>query len=150
MMAYAHIAHDCFVGSDTVFANGATLAGHVEVADQASIGAFSAVHQFCRVGIHAFLGGFTVAVKDCLPFMRTVGARPAKCYGPNYIGLGRKGFSKERQAALKAAWRHLHSSKLNRTQAVEIIREQLADQPDVAVLLDFIAASERGVVLSRG
>jgi len=76
-MAYAHVAHDCLVGSNTIFANSATLAGHVEIGDGATIGAFSAVHQFCRVGEHAFLGGFTVATKDCLPFMRVAGSRPA-------------------------------------------------------------------------
>jgi UDP-N-acetylglucosamine acyltransferase len=90
-MAYAHVAHDCLVGSQTIFANNATLAGHVEVRDFATIGALSAVHQFSRVGRHAFLGGFTAANKDCLPFMSTVGNRPPKCYGPNTIGLERKG-----------------------------------------------------------
>ena len=104
-MAYAHIAHDCIVGSQTIFANAATLAGHVEVQDQATIGAFSAIHQFSRIGQYAFLGGFTAANKDCLPFMNTTGGRPAKCYGPNTIGLERKGFSEESSKALKQLWR---------------------------------------------
>ena len=91
-MAYAHVAHDCQVGSHTIFANGATLAGHVEVADYATIGAFSGVHQFCRVGIHAFLGGYTVATKDVLPYSKTVGNR-ARIYGVNTIGLARRGFT---------------------------------------------------------
>jgi len=146
-MAYAHVAHDCRVGSHTIFANSGTLAGHVEVGDFATIGALSAVHQFTRVGQHAFLGGFTGASKDCLPFMSTVGNRPAKCYGPNVIGLERKGFSEDRRAALKQAWRLLHSPKLNTTQALAVIREELGGQPDVAVLLDFIAGSKRGVIL---
>lgn len=150
LMAYAHVAHDCQVGSRVIFANAATLAGHVDVADDSNIGAFSAVHQFCRVGPHGFLGGFTVATKDCLPFMRTVGARPARCYGPNSIGLERKGFSAERRKALKLAWRYLHSSKLNTSQAIERISDELGSQEDVASLIDFIRGSQRGVILSKG
>jgi len=149
-MAYAHIAHDCQVGSKTIFANSATLAGHVEVGDGSTIGAFSAVHQFCRVGEHAFLGGFTVATKDCLPFMRTVGSRPAKCYGPNTIGLERKGYSADRRSALKSLWRHLRSPKLTTSEAVERIREELGGQEDVEIVLEFIASASRGVILSRG
>jgi UDP-N-acetylglucosamine acyltransferase len=149
-MAYAHVAHDCFVGARTIFANAATLAGHVEVQDEASVGAFSAIHQFCRVGTHAFLGGFTVATKDCLPYMRTVGGRPARCYGPNSIGLERKGFPEDSRKALKRAWRYLHSPKLNASQALAKIREELADQPEVALMLDFIDSAERGVILARG
>jgi len=146
-MAYAHVAHDCVVGSHTIFANGATLAGHVEIADWATIGAFSAIHQFSRVGIYAFLGGFTAASKDCLPYMRTVGNRPAKCYGPNTIGLERKGFSEDRRQALKQMWRYLRDPKLNTSQAVERIQDEIGDQEDVSVVLEFIASSSRGVIL---
>jgi UDP-N-acetylglucosamine acyltransferase len=149
-MAYAHVAHDCLVGSRTIFANAATLAGHVEVGDEASIGAFSAIHQFCRVGQHAFLGGFTVATKDCLPFMKTVGSRPARCYGPNSIGLERKGFDENRRKAIKNAWRRLHSSKNTTTQAVQLIREELGDAGDAVLIADFIESAQRGVILSRG
>lgn len=146
-MAYTHVAHDCHVGSQTIFANNATLAGHVEVADFATIGALSAVHQFSRVGQHAFLGGFTAANKDCLPYMSTVGNRPSKCYGPNTIGLERKGFSVESRKALKQLWRFLHSRKLTTTQALEKIREELGGQPEVDHVLEFIESSERGVIL---
>ncbi len=146
-MAYVHVAHDCNVGSQTIFANGATLAGHVDVADFATIGAFSAIHQFSRVGTHAFLGGFTAASRDCLPFMSTVGNRPAKCYGPNTIGLERKGFSEESRRALKQMWRLLHSPKLNTSQAIELIEKELGGQEDVDLVLEFIATSERGVIL---
>ena len=149
-MAYAHVAHDCQVGSYAVFDNAATLAGHVEVGDRVTVGAFSAVHQFCRVGDYAFLGGFTVATKECLPFMKTVGSRPARCFGPNTIGLQRLGFSDERRDALKRAWRILHDPKLNTTQAVAKLREELGDQPDVASIIEFIDTSKRGVILSRG
>jgi UDP-N-acetylglucosamine acyltransferase len=146
-MAYAHVAHDCQIGSQTIFANNATLAGHVEVGDFATVGALSAVHQFSRVGQHAFLGGFTGANKDCLPFMSTVGNRPPKCYGPNSIGLERKGFSEERRMALRRLWRHLHNPKLNTTQALDRIRDELGGQPDVEIVLEFMATSKRGVIL---
>lgn len=148
-MAYVHVAHDCHVGSRVIFDNCATLAGHVEVGNDATVGAFSAVHQFSRIGDHAFLGGFTTATKDCLPFMRTVGARPAKCFGPNTVGLERKGFSEERRAALKQLWRVLRSPKLTTTQAVEKARAELSGQPDVDAVLAFIAGSKRGVILAR-
>ena len=148
-MAYTHVAHDCHVGDRAVFDNCATLAGHVEVGDDVVIGAFSAVHQFCRVGDHAFLGGYTVALKDCLPYMRTVGARPAACFGPNTIGLERKGFSEERREALKRLWRYLHNPKLTTTHAVEKAREELAGQPDIDKVLEFIATAKRGVILGR-
>jgi len=149
-MAYAHVAHDCQVGSKTVFANNATLAGHVEVGDFATVGALTAVHQFCRVGDYAFLGGGSIIIKDALPFMRTVGNRPAKCYGPNSIGLERKGFSAERRSALKKMWRILHNRKLTTTAALEQIKAELADFEDVAHVVAFMETSERGVVLARG
>lgn len=146
-MAYAHVAHDCVVGSQTIFANNATLAGHVEVGDFATVGALSAVHQFTRVGPYAFLGAYTGANKDCLPFMSTIGNRPSKCYGPNTIGLERKGFSEERRQALKRLWRLLHSPKLNTSQAIEKAREELRGQEDVELVIEFIESSERGVIL---
>jgi len=147
-MAYVHIAHDCMVGSKTIFANAATLAGHVEVHDQATIGAFSAIHQFTRVGQYAFLGGFTAASKDCLPYMNTTGNRPPKCYGPNTIGLERKGFSDESRKALKQLWRILRSSKMTTSEALAKAKVELAGQPEVDVVLDFIDGSERGVILA--
>lgn len=146
-MAYAHVAHDCDVGSNAIFANAATLAGHVEVGEHATIGALSAVHQFSRVGPYAFLGGFTTATKDCLPFMNTTGSRPSKCYGPNIIGLERKGFSEDSRKALKQLWRLLHHPKLTTTEAIERARAELAGQPEVELVLAFIESSERGVIL---
>jgi UDP-N-acetylglucosamine acyltransferase len=147
-MAYVHIAHDCFVGSQTIFANAATLAGHVEVQDQATIGAFSAIHQFSRIGRYAFLGGFTAANKDCLPYMNTTGNRPPKCFGPNTIGLERKGFSEESRAALKKLWRILRNRKMTTTEAVARAKTELAGQTEVDVVLEFIDASNRGVILA--
>lgn len=147
-MAYVHVAHDCEVGSKTVFANNATLAGHVLVGDHATVGAVSAIHQFCRVGVHAFIGGFTAANKDVLPYMSTVGNRPARCYGPNSIGLKRSGFSAESLAALKKLWHMLRDPKLPTSQAVERIRKELGGQPEVDTVLEFIDSSERGLILA--
>ena len=136
------------VGSKTIFANAATLAGHVEVHDQATIGAFSAIHQFTRVGQYAFLGGFTTPSKDCLPYMNTTGNRPPKCYGPNTIGLERKGFSDESRKALKQLWRKLRSKKMTTTEALAKAKVELAGQPEVDVVLEFIDGSARGVILT--
>ena len=113
-MTGAHIAHDCHVGHHDIFANCATLAGHVEVGDYCNVGAFSAVHQFCRVGNHAFMGGFTVATLDVLPYMKTVGARDTKSYGVNTIGLRRKGFDDAAIEGLNQAHRLLFHSGLLR------------------------------------
>jgi UDP-N-acetylglucosamine acyltransferase len=151
-LAYSHVGHDSQVGARVLFSHAGSVGGHVEVGDDATVGAYSSVHQFCRVGPHAFIGGFSACTKDVLPFMKTVGARPARCYGPNTIGLERKGFSEERRAAIKRAWRYLHSSKLNTSQALERIREDLSREgsADVELLLEFITSSERGVILSSG
>jgi UDP-N-acetylglucosamine acyltransferase len=92
-MAYVHVAHDCHVGNHTIFGNMATLGGHVTVQDYANISAGSGVHQFCRIGRHAFIGGYSVITKDALPFARTVGSRPARIFGVNAIGLQRRGIS---------------------------------------------------------
>lgn len=146
-MAYTHVAHDCQVGSRTVFANNATLAGHVEVHDDASISAFSSVHQFCRVGRHAYVGGYSVVVMDALPYAKTVGMKPA-CFGLNSIGLKRKGFDAEAIARLDRALRLLVRSKLNTAQALERIREEIGAAgawPEIDYLVDFIGSSRRGV-----
>ena len=143
-MAQAHVAHDCHVGSHCIFANAGTLAGHVAVADHATIGAYSAVHQFCRVGRHAFIGGFSVVVKDALPYARTVGNH-AKCYGANSLGLRRKGFSNEAIRQLQHAFHLLLTSKLNTTQALERLKAELAGIPEIDYLIEFIETSERGV-----
>ena len=147
-MAYAHVAHDCRVGSHTVFANGATLAGHVEVADFTTIGAFSGVHQFCRVGVHAFLGGYTVATKDVLPYSKTVGNR-ARIYGVNTIGLSRRGFTPETIAAIRSAYRVLLQSRLNTSEAVARLEAESPLPPEVAEIVRFIKTAQRGVILRR-
>ncbi len=149
LMAYAHVAHDCAIENDTILGNAATLGGHVHVEDFANISAFSGVHQFCRVGRHAFIGGYSVVTKDAMPFAKTVGNR-ARIYGLNTIGLVRRGFSAEAVSKLKRAYRYLLVSKLNTTRAVSRIQadESLAC-PEVLYLVDFIRGSHRGVLLRR-
>jgi UDP-N-acetylglucosamine acyltransferase len=146
-MAYTHIAHDCQVGSRIVFANNATLAGHVEVHDDATISAFTSVHQFCRVGRHAYLGGYTVATLDALPFVKTVGQKPA-CYGLNSIGLKRKGMDPESLRRLEQAYRILVRSRLPTPKALEQVRAELAGDPQVDYLIFFIESSQRGIIKS--
>lgn len=145
LMTYTHIAHDCIVGSRTIFANNGTLAGHVEVDDDAVIGAFSSVHQFCKVGRHAYIGGYSVLTRNVLPFVKTVGMKPA-CYGINRIGLERKGFSAELLESLERAYRILVRSKLNTSQALERLRAELGEVDEVRYLIGFVEGAERGVI----
>lgn len=145
-MAYAHVAHDCHVGEGTIFANNATLAGHVEVGDFSTIGAFSAVHQFCRVGDHAFIGGGSICTQDVLPFVKTVGNRPAKTYGINNIGLERKGFTRETVEALQRAYRLLVRSKLRLQEALDRIEAELGFHAEVRYFAEFVRESKRGVI----
>lgn len=145
LMAQAHVAHDCHLGSEIIMANAATLAGHVTIADKANIGAYSGVHQFCRVGREAFVGGYSVVVKDALPFAISQGNH-AKCYGLNRVGLRRRGYSKETVEKLHHAYHLLLSAKLNTTQAVEQIKQDIQDCPEVTYLIEFIESTTRGVV----
>jgi len=145
IMNYAHIGHDDQIGSHTVFVNGATLAGHVTVEDYATIGAFCPVHQFCRIGRHAYIAANTVITQDVAPFSKIVAPRETRCYGLNSVGLERHGFSAERIAALEKAYRLLLRSKMNTTQAVAAMRETLNGSADVIQLIDFIESAERGL-----
>jgi UDP-N-acetylglucosamine acyltransferase len=142
-MAYSHVAHDCRIGSSVVFANSASLAGHVDVGDHVVLGAFVGAHQFTRVGQYAFTGAYAQVRQDVLPYCKTDGIE-AKTYGINRIGLQRLGFSDERLKALERAYRLLVKSKLNTTQAIERIEAELPGQADVAHLVAFIKASRRG------
>jgi UDP-N-acetylglucosamine acyltransferase len=145
LMAQAHVAHDCRLGNEIIMANAATLAGHVTIYDKASVGAYSGVHQFCRVGREAFVGGYSVVVKDALPFAISQGNH-AKCYGLNRVGMKRKGYPKETIEKLHHAFHLLLSSKLNTTQAIEKIRQDISDCKEVDYLIEFIESSSRGVV----
>src|SRR5271165_1934940 len=144
-LAYSHVGHDCQIGDSTLFVNGATLAGHVTVQDFVTLGAFSPVHQFCRLGRYAYIGACTVITQDVLPFSLIVTERQTKCFGPNTIGLERKGFSPERIKALQRAFRLLLRSKKNTTQALEELRNTGSSQ-DVKELIAFVEKSERGIV----
>jgi UDP-N-acetylglucosamine acyltransferase len=149
-MAYVHVAHDCHVGNDTLFGNMATLGGHVAVEVFANNSAGSGVHQFCRVGRHAFIGGYSVVTKDALPYARTVGSRPARIYGVNTIGLMRRGFPIDAITKLKRTFRYLLQSKLNTTKALQQIeRDPSLLCAEVQYLLEFIRSSQRGVILRR-
>jgi UDP-N-acetylglucosamine acyltransferase len=145
IMAQAHVAHDCLVGDRVIMANAATLAGHVSVASGANIGAYSGVHQFCRIGREAYVGGYSVVVKDALPFALTVGNH-AKCYGLNKEGMRRRNYPRATVAALHHAFHLLLASRLNTSQAVERIRAEIKDSPETEELLNFIETSQRGVV----
>jgi UDP-N-acetylglucosamine acyltransferase len=133
------------VGNRTIFANCGTLAGHVEVGDDAAIGAFSAVHQFCRVGRHAYIGGYTRMVLDALPFQKIVGIRAAN-YGLNRIGLRRKGFDVATLRALESAMTILLRSGLNTTQALVRLRAEHGEDSEVQYLIAFVESSQRGVL----
>ncbi|HYO62351.1 MAG TPA: acyl-ACP--UDP-N-acetylglucosamine O-acyltransferase [Pyrinomonadaceae bacterium] len=144
IMAQSHVAHDCHLGDRVIMANGATLAGHVLVESGANVGAYSGVHQFCRVGREAYIGGYSVVVKDALPYALTVGNR-ARCYGLNTTGMKRRNYPDETVRALHHAFHLLLSSKLNTRQALEAIARECEGSPEVAELVRFIEASERGV-----
>jgi UDP-N-acetylglucosamine acyltransferase len=145
LMAQVHVAHDCILGDGVIMANAATLAGHVVIEDNANVGAYSGVHQFCRVGREAYIGGYSVVVKDALPYALTVGNH-ARCYGLNTTGVKRRGHSREAIKSLHRAFHLLLSSKLNTSQAVEKIREEIHDSPQVDTLVQFIETSRRGVI----
>ncbi len=146
-MAYSHIAHDCTVGDNVIFANGATLAGHVEVGDFAIVGAFVGVHQFCRVGKYSFIGGYSVITRDTLPFLKTVGSRnSAKTYGVNSIGLRRLGFSEDRIDNIKRIYKILLRSKKRLVEAISEIEKSLEMDSDVLEVLNFVKNSTRGFI----
>ena len=145
-LAYSHVGHDCQIGSGTLFVNGATLAGHVTVQDYVTIGSFSPVHQFCRLGRYAYIGACTVITQDVPPFSLIVTERETRCYGANTIGLQRKGFSPERVKKLQAAFRMLTRSKKNTSQAIEELRRTMGESEDVKELIEFVEKAERGIV----
>lgn len=144
-MVYTHVAHDCHVGNRTIFSNGGTLAGHVRVDDDAVIGAYSAVHQFCRVGRHAYIGGYSKIVQDPLPYAKSVGDK-ASFYGINRIGLERKGMDAGTVRRVERALRIVVRGPRRLEDAVEQIVGELGGSPEVDYLVEFIRTSERGVI----
>jgi UDP-N-acetylglucosamine acyltransferase len=145
IMAYVHLAHDCQVGNNTIFANNATLGGHVHVGDYAILGGFAGVHQFCRVGAHSFCGVGTVLVQDLPPYV-TVAGNPAQPHGLNSEGLKRRGFSTAALTAIKRAYRLLYRSGLTLEEARKAIAPMAAETAELQPLLDFISVSGRGIV----
>lgn len=145
VMSFVHLAHDCHVGDGVILVNNSQLAGHVTVEDKAIVAGLTAVHQFVRIGRHAFVGGCSRVVKDVPPFVKAVG-NPVKLYGLNTVGLQRGGFSAETIAELKRAYRLLFRSDLPLGAGVARARAELdVSRPDVRVLLDFVESSPRGV-----
>jgi UDP-N-acetylglucosamine acyltransferase len=145
IMAYVHIAHDCQVGNHTIFANNATLAGHVQIGDYAILGGFTGVHQFCRVGAHVITGIASVVRQDIPPFL-TVAGNPLAPFGINSEGLKRRGYSAEALAALKRAYKTLYKSGLSLADAQAAIAAEAQTQPELAPLAEFLASAGRGIV----
>lgn len=144
-MAYSHVAHDCHIGNQVFLYNGATLGGHIMIEDHAVIGAFSAVHQFCRIGTHAFVSGLTGVPLDIPPYTLASGNR-AKLFGLNTVGLKRHHFSEETLKALKKAYRTIFRSGLTMQKAMKQVEEdEISQTPEVQHLLDFIRHSKRGI-----
>ena len=145
LMAYVHIAHDCILGNNIIFANGSSLAGHVVVGDHVIFGGFTLIHQFCKIGAHVMTGIGAVSFKDIPPFLKVAG-NTARPYGINVKGLQRRGFSEQDIAVLKQAYRTLYRSDLSFQDAISIITRLATNEPNVRTFVDFLVKSERGVV----
>jgi UDP-N-acetylglucosamine acyltransferase len=146
LMSYVHVAHDCRLGNHVILSNAVNMAGHVSIDDWAIVGGMTPIHQFVRIGQHAFVGGQSRISKDIPPYVKAAGI-PLELYGLNSVGLQRRGFSKEVRDELKKAYRIFFASSHNTTQALARAREELRALPEVEVFLSFFAGSERGVSL---
>ena len=145
IMAYVHIAHDCRVGNQTVFANNASLAGHVSIGDYAILGGFTLVHQFCNIGAHSLTAFGSGISKDVPPYV-TVGGSPAQAHGLNIEGLRRRGFSEESRKSLRHAYRTLYREGLSLQEALAALREQAKDCAEIDLLVRFLEQQKRGIV----
>lgn len=148
LMAYTHVAHDCITGKGVVFANTATLAGHITVGDYATIGGLVAIHQFVRVGDFAFVGGKSAVVKDIPPYVIAAGDR-ARLRGLNRVGLKRHGFTPETLDVLKRAYRIVFRIGLTLNEALERVKAELPDLPEVKLFIEFLESSKRGVTRGK-
>jgi len=147
LMAYAHVAHDCQIGSHVILSNCATLAGHVEIGDYVVLSAFCAVHQFVRIGRNAYIGGYSIVCQDILPFAKVAQSRESfSMYGPNSIGMMRNGFSREFIETVKEIFHIIYHSDLNTTQAVQRIGAVHAGREESRVIIDFISKTKRGIL----
>jgi len=144
-MAYCHVAHDCVIADDVILANAASLAGHVHIGQNVILGGFSIVHQFCQLGDHCFSAMGSAITKDIPPFVM-VGGRPTKPHGINAVGLDRRGFSKESILEIKRAYKTLYKSGLKLVDANEKLAEMAESQPELQVMVDFLASSSRGIM----
>lgn len=145
LMAYVHVAHDCRMGNHVVFANCASLAGHVEVGDHVIMGGFTLVHQFCRVGAHSITGIGTVCLKDVPPFIVAAG-NTASPFGINVKGLKRRGFDGERIQVLKWAYRQIFRSGLDISVVINRLEERVDECADLRLFIDFLKSSRRGII----
>jgi len=145
LMAYSHVAHDCIVGDNVILANGVQLGGHVTIGDWVIIGGLTAVHQFSHIGSHAFIGGCFRVVQDVPPYVLAAG-EPLRYRGLNVVGLRRRGFSTETIRTLQRCYRLLYRSKMNISQALEKIKEEMKITQEVQDVLDFIEKSDRGMI----
>jgi len=143
-MAYAHVAHDCVVGSHTVFANCAALGGHVEIGDWAILGGLTAVHQFTKIGAHAFLGGGAIVTRDVPPYVMVAG-NPAVPHAVNSEGLKRRGFTEEQIRHIRDAYRIVYRSDLKLAEALARLAPQADGRPEIRAFVDFIHASTRSL-----
>lgn len=144
-MAYVHIAHDCYVGNHTIFANNASIAGHVTIDDFAILSAFSGVFQFCHVGTHSFLAMGTLVEKDVPPFVKAWG-HPGKPFGLNTVGLKRQGFSIETMLNLRRAYKTIYRKGLVVKSAIEQLQKMVVECAEVQLFIDFLNQSARGIV----
>lgn len=147
LMAYVHVAHDCEIGNHVVLANAVNMAGHVVIEDWAIVGGLSPIHQFVRIGAHAFVGGASRIAQDVPPYVRVAGS-PPKLYGLNAVGLDRRGLSDDVRKALKAAYRILFQSGLNVSQGLARAEAEVQQLPEVRHLLAFIRKSQRGITIA--
>ena len=145
IMAYVHIAHDCHIGSNTIFANNATLAGHVHIGDWVILAGFSVAHQFCRIGAHAFLGMYSGVSRDVPPYTMVFGT-PGVPRGINSEGLKRRDFDTQQIRNIKEAYRTIYRKGLKLDAAIEQLEQRVSDQPELAILLESLRSSERGIV----
>ena len=144
-LAYVHIAHDCTVGDEVVFSNNGTLAGHVEVGDFAILGGLTAVHQYCRIGAHAMTGGCSKIVQDVPPYMLADG-NPAKVRSYNKVGMERRGYPEQTMRAVREAYRIIYRLSLNLPQAIDQMRADLPELPEIEQILEFVMSSPRGII----